>query len=629
VTAGPEGEQAWFDAVLAAALFAVAPATLGGVVVRALPGPVRERWLAGLQRLLPRGAAPRRVPVGVSVERLLGGLDLAATLRAGRPVTETGLLADSDGGVLLLAMAERLAPATAAVLGHALELGEVTPAAGGSASPRPARFGLVALDEGLDADERPPAVVAERLAFALDLTAVPLAATAEAGPDPREVAAARQRLADVHLDADTLEALCAASIALGVGSLRAPLLAASVARVAAALAGADEVGEAEAALAVRLVLLPRATALPESAEAGADASTDTDSDAPTPEQPPPDPPPEAPAGEPPQEGAGEAAGEGAGAAATEADADGAGEDGSGRTDAGGAEQVLDAAAAVLPPDVLTRLRTGAAPPGRRTPGRSGTPLRQGRRGRPAGVRRGTPGAGERLSVVDTLRAAAPWQRLRRDARPAGGASPPIEVRREDFRVQRYRQRSETTTVFAVDASGSTAMSRLAEAKGAVELLLSECYVRRDRVALVGFRGAAAEVLLPPTRSLARARRSLAGLPGGGGTPLASGLDAARTLAEEVLRRGGTPMVVLLTDGRANVDRQGIGGRSQAAADALAAARALCGVARDGLVIDTSAQPRNIARGLAEAMGAGYLALPQARAGDISEAVRERGSRLGA
>ena len=100
------------------------------------------------------------------------------------------------------------------------------------------------------------------------------------------------------------------------------------------------------------------------------------------------------------------------------------------------------------------------------------------------------------------------------------------MRRDDFRMTRFQQRTRTTTIFVVDASGSSALNRLAEAKGAVELLLADCYVRRDQVALLAFRGKEAELLLPPTRSLVRAKRSLAGLPGGGGTPLAAGIDAA-------------------------------------------------------------------------------------------------------
>ena len=160
------------------------------------------------------------------------------------------------------------------------------------------------------------------------------------------------------------------------------------------------------------------------------------------------------------------------------------------------------------------------------------------------------------------------------ATAASGAIARVEVRREDFHVTRYRERAETTTIFVVDASGSSALHRLAEAKGAVELLLAECYVRRDRVALVAFRGAGAELLLPPTRSLVRAKRSLAGLPGGGGTPLACGLDAAALIAEGVLRRGGTPTLVVLTDGRANVARDGTHGRELAQRDATTAARRL-------------------------------------------------------
>jgi magnesium chelatase subunit D len=194
------------------------------------------------------------------------------------------------------------------------------------------------------------------------------------------------------------------------------------------------------------------------------------------------------------------------------------------------------------------------------------------------------------------------------------------VRRDDFRVRRYKQRSQTTTIFVVDASGSSALHRLAEAKGAVELLLAECYVRRDQVALIAFRGAGAELLLPPTRSLVRAKRSLAGLPGGGGTPLAAGIESARLLAEAVTRRGGFASVVLLTDGRANVARDGAHGRPQAEADALGAARALRVGGVRSLLVDTSPRPQASAEQLAHEMGAVYLALPHADARALSRSV---------
>ena len=201
------------------------------------------------------------------------------------------------------------------------------------------------------------------------------------------------------------------------------------------------------------------------------------------------------------------------------------------------------------------------------------------------------------------------------------ASDRIQVRIEDFHVTRYRQRSETTTIFAVDASGSSASNRLAEAKGAVELLLADCYVRRDSVAVLAFRGKTSELLLPPTRSLVRAKRSLSALPGGGGTPLAAGIDAAEALAASVQRRGGTPVIVLLTDGRANVGRDGLGGRARAEQEALEAATLLKLSGRTVLLVDTSPRPAPLAQALATAMSARYLPLPYADAALLSRAVQ--------
>jgi magnesium chelatase subunit D len=197
----------------------------------------------------------------------------------------------------------------------------------------------------------------------------------------------------------------------------------------------------------------------------------------------------------------------------------------------------------------------------------------------------------------------------------------VQIRPDDFHVTRFRQRAETTTIFAVDASGSAAANRLAEAKGAVELLLAECYIRRDQVAVVSFRGRSAEILLPPTRSLVRAKRGLAGLPGGGGTPLAAGIDCAITLADGVRRRGGTPVIVLLTDGRANVAADGTGGRARAEAEAMAAATRMRLAGFTVLLVDTSPRPAPAAQKLAAAMAARYLPLPYADPGMLSRAAQ--------
>lgn len=579
-----EAAEAWTDAGLAAAVFATSPAMIGGVALRATVGPARDAWLAQVRALLPADVPVRRIPVHVGDDRLLGGLDLAATLAAGKPVMQRGLLAESDGGVAVLAMAERARPNTVAHVAAALDTGELVLERDGFAARQPARFGVVALDEGLAGDESPAAALTDRLAVWLNLEAMRASETGPALHDRDRITAARLRLPSVAADDEVLEALCAAAMSLGIRSLRAPVLALRVARAIAALAGRDAVASADAARAARLVLAPRALVLPVPDET--DAPED---DAPRPE---PD---------------------------SEADRD--------RSEASeGALQdiVLAAAQAAIPPHLLALLALAKGGRALRAAGRSGVPRKSQRHGRPAGVRRGDPRNGARLNVVETLRAAAPWQMLRRPpdtAATTGTASRArIAVRRDDFRVNRAKQRSQTVTIFVVDASGSAALHRLAEAKGAVELVLAEAYVRRDQVALIAFRGPAAELILPPTRSLARAKRCLAGLPGGGATPLASGIDAGLALADGVRRKGHTPVLILLTDGRPNMGRDGQAARQRAEDDALNAAGAVRRAAVTALLVDTAPRPHPFARRIAEVMGAQYLPLPYANAPALSQAV---------
>ena len=563
-------DATWLQACRAAALLALDPAGTG-VVLRARPGRVREAWLDRLRALLPAGAPVTRLPAGIADDALLGGLDLPATLRTGRPVAQAGLLARSDGGVVLVPMAERLAPGTAARIAQGLDAGAVEVARDGVATRCPARFGLVLLDEGEGDDEAVPAGLADRIALHLDLDAVPVGALTAALP-LRDLAAARA--ADPDTPPDASETLCALATRLGIASLRAPLLALRVARLHAALEGRAAVGEADLAAAAALVLAPRARVWPQEEQ---------------------------------DERTGEAA-----PPADEAECDDDRHEG--RQE--GEDRLLAAVAASLPPGLLARLLAGDGPRIRSAgAGRAGA-VAAAPRGRPVGARPGDPRRG-RLALIETLRAAAPWQRLRR-----GDGEARLRITADDLRIRRLVQRRETTTIFAVDASGSAALERLAEAKGAVEQLLAECYVRRDRVALVAFRGRGADLLLVPTRSLVRAKRALAALPGGGGTPLACGIEAAARLAATERRGGRSPVVLLLTDGRANIDRAGRPGRAQAGADALAAARALAAEGTRALVIDTAARPQDSARALAAAMRARYLALPQADAARLARAVRE-------
>lgn len=550
------GDERW-QLALAAARLLPSTANLGGILVRARPGPVRDAFAAAL-------GPTRRLPSSADAEALDGGLDLAATLAGGRPVNNAGLLAELGDTILVVPMAERLAPALCARLAAALDT---------------TRLRLVLFDESeAGSDERVAPALADRLAIHLDLSDVRLAMADLLSERPRTWApAVRTGSRDPVADPGT--ALATAAATLGIGSIRAPLQALRVAHALAASEGRTAIAASDLETAAALVLGPRATRLPPEAPPAQAEPPEND----TPETPPPvgDDAPDSPAPAPD--------------AAQPEDQD----------------IVLDAAQTTLPQGLLDALAKGASlkSPGG---GSSGARLRSITSGRPAGVRAGSPGRGARLALIDTIKAAAPWQRLR-GQRDDGRLS----IRHDDLRIRRFVARAQTTTIFAVDASGSAAFARLAEAKGAVELLLAEAYVKRAEVALVAFRDEAAEVSLPPTRSLARAKRQLAALAGGGGTPMAAGIDLARRVAESERGRGRTPLVVVLTDGRANV-----GGTAAITPHmaALASARAFAGTGIASVFIDCSARPRPEGGQIAQEMSARYIALPRLDARAVVAAV---------
>ena len=557
------------DALLAARLCAIEPG-LGGMVLRG--GVVADRIVGELTAALGEGAPIKRLPAHIDDERLYGGLDLGATLSSGRPVGRTGLLAEADGGAVIVPMAERLGEGVAAAIAGALDTGEVVADREGLRVAAPARFVVVALDEGVE-DERPPVALCERLAFWIDLSDVRGATSDTASPATSPANAALPEASD-----EALEALVSIAAVLGIDSIRAPILALRAARASAMLAGRHVVAEEDLALAARLVLGPRATRMPPPAECETPPEPEPESEPPPPEE-------------------------------------GEGQDEQ-QTDQPPLDDILlEAALASLPKDVLKRLAAGGQPRRAKSIGK-GAKQRSPSRGRPIGVRAGLPRGGLRLSIIDTLRAAAPWQRLR-------AATPGrVKLTRDDLRIRRFESRAEALTIFAVDASGSSALARLAEAKGAVELLLAEAYVKRAQVALIAFRGTEAELLLPPTRSLARAKKALGGLPGGGGTPLAAGLTAARELAESAQRRGRTPYLVILTDGRGNVAADGTTVRARAEADAEGAARAIAVAGIATAFVDTSPRPRPEGAKLAAVMQARYLPLPRADARAMHAAVKD-------
>lgn len=603
---------AWDDALWALAALHIDPVGLRGIWLRAPHGPVRDEWLSLLQHLRP---GVRRLPNHIDSERLLGGLDLSATLSTGQPVTQAGLLAQSDQSLLVAPMAERMAHEAAAILGQVLDSGRVTPQGGGDT--QDARLGLIALDEALEDEPCLSENLQERLGMWLDLRHL---GRQEAASDevlgllgvlasPGDTANIErqtvfERLRTLRLNDEQIQAITQMAQAMGIPSLRGPLACVRLACVLAALRESEAVEDVDLGRAARLCLTPRATVMPPPPEQEAPPEPppqdpeqpEPPQEEPTPpddEQPPPEQPPDAPEEDTPPQDLG--------------------------------EMLLEAALASLPPDVLAQLAsTRATQIKGGGQSRSGEVRQSRSRGSPLPPRPGLPRQGARLHVLATLGHAAPRQKLRSPSAVADNAqslTPRLKIRAEDFHIHRYAERTQTCLIFAIDASGSAALHRLAEAKGAVELLLAQSYARRDQVCVVGFRGTQAEVLLPPTKSLVRAKRSLAGLPGGGGTPLPHAIKLALELALQQRRLGVSPSLVMLCDGRANVSLQGSGGRAQALQESLSWANAWRAQGLPSIWIDTSARPEPQAEQIAKAMGSRYVPLPQANSQRMAQVVQ--------
>ena len=613
--------ETWLRALQVAQLLVINPHGLGGVILRARSGPVRDRWLAYLNTVAQLGGMRlplRKMPLGISDENLIGGIDLDQTLRTGKAVLRQGLLAQCDQQLLLMPMAERVEVGAVAKVVSALDNGFISIERDGQSRRIKSHFGVVALDEGIEDDEQPNEKIRQRAAFLLNLDVIGWRDIPESDddflPDAGSLQYARENFSQVTVNEDSLNALVGVAEQLGVISIRALNLAINTAKCLAAFDREDEVTSMHLQRAIALVLSPRATRMPQSTSPEEGEIPPESDEQPENEQDPIDqePPPEDQSQEEEQE------------QENQEDEEDQEPESNTETPRALEDEILEAAQAAIPADLLARLADLAD---LKTPkgmgGKTGA-VKVGRiRGRPLGNTPGMPEGGKTLSIIDTLRAAVPWQRIRRAEMRAAGKTillGKIMLRKEDFRIKRYQERTQTLTMFIVDASGSSAMHRLAEAKGAVELLLAECYIRRDQVAVMSFRGNTAELILAPTRSLVKAKRALSGLPGGGGTPLSRAIDESFEVASASMRKGLTPALVFLTDGRANIAKDGSPGRPKAMEDAQQSARAASYYSFKSLWIDTSPQARDEGKAMAALLGSMYLPLPNAGANEVSQAI---------
>lgn len=555
--------------------------------------------------IVRRPVALVELPVGATADRLLGSLDLDRALRDGVAAFEPGLLAAAHRGILYAdevnllpdhlvdvlldaaAMGRAHVEREAISVSHAarfLLVGTMNPEEGELRPQLLDRFGLsVAVAASPDPAQRVE-VVRRRLAFDADPEALRARFAADEAALAQRVAAARERLARIVLDERTLLLIAGICARLGVDGMRADIVCAQAARALAALDGDDAVGEDHVRRAARLALAHRRRRGPLEAPGLDDGELEQAMDEARGDDEP-DPPagggngsrngaPEHAAADPAPARGGEPRGLRAAADAAPHPHAPAPE----RNDAPGA-------AGHAPALTLAGVGHGAAGRRSRATGAEGQPVDS----------RPPSGAVTDLAVAASLRAAA--------GRRALGDGPPLA--RTDLREHVRAGREGNLVVFCVDASGSMgARRRMAAVKGAILGLLLDAYRRRDRVALVTFRGAGAQVVLAPTGSVERAAAVLGALATGGATPLAAGLHRAAELVTLERRRDPErrALVLAVTDGRATGD----GGLDAACSAAVDLARTA-----DGVVVFDGEEGRvrlGLAAEIARAAGAPLLPL---------------------
>ena len=588
---------------LALLLCAIRP-DIGGVLIRGEKGTAKSTAVRGLAAVLAAvdGAALVELPIGATEDRVVGSLDLQKVLRDGEHAFSPGLLARAHGGVLYVDEVNLLHDHLVDVLLDAAAMGRVHVERDGVSHSHDARFVLIGtmnpeegelrpqlLDRfGLTVDVRASRevdvrvdVIRARMAYEADPVAFADRYAAADAELARRIATARSVVGSVALPDNELRRIAALCAAFDVDGMRADLVVARTAVAHAAWRGADAVAEEDVRIAAELALPHRRRRDPfddpgldpdqlDDAMAQAGESAD--------EEPEPDPP-------------------------------GGGGDGS-RSESESAVSQQDSSSAPrssAPPSAVFRTRSlvvpgvGEGAPGRRSRARN----RTGKTIAATADRE----TGYGVHVFGTLLAAA--ERQRRPGRP--------RPEPEDVRGALREGREGNLVVFVVDASGSmAARDRMAAVGGAALSLLRDAYQRRDKVAVITFRGQEARLLLPPTSSVHIAGRRLARFDTGGRTPLAQGLLAARDVVvrEKARDRARRSLVVVLTDGRATGGPDPLGRARQAAARLVAEGAA-------AVVVDceTSYVRLGLAEELARQLGAPAVRLSQLRADSLSAVVR--------
>jgi magnesium chelatase subunit D len=492
-----------------------------------------------------------------SITDLNGGIDPLESLQKGHLVQRKGIL--NRSGWFLCTSLNEMPRALQSMLNRQMDNIKMGP--------------LLALDDGFWKNESFPAQLCDRLAFSIDLTEVRFNQYF-----PKFFSIIKPTLPKAKITEAQIQSVVVSAIQFGIDDIRPAYMTITAAQYLATLDGRVTVEQNDLTLAATLILAHRAQMVPEETENNQQDDTQKENE--------------------------------------DVDKEENRQKNNNEINLP-TEVLIEAIKASLPENIYEHLKNNIR---QKAKTGSGFGHRQKSRvkGRPKPSRNVPPGDQERIDIVSTLRSAAPWQKLRKRQLKT---SKNIVILPGDLHTFNFEDRSERVIIFLVDASGSAAMNRLGESKGAIELMLADSYARRDYVSLISFRDTSAEILLPPTRSLVQTKKRLSSLMAGGGTPLATGLDAGIKLAQNCKRSGKMPSLAILTDGKANIDLDGLPNREKALSDSVLVGEMGKKFGMKSVFIDCGKRPNNNLKTIANSMGGNYVSLPRTNATKISNLVQ--------